>query len=211
MHRPSLFLATLAALTLGATLPAGAAAQAAPRDTGLILSTPEAAVARPVTRVADFSLLVDLSDRMLYVKSGAQVIRRFPVSVGQDGYPTPAGVYRIGHLIWNPRWVPPASSWARDRHPEAPGSPGNPMGRVKLFFREPDLYIHGTGLPSSLGRARSHGCIRMRDVDAVELARMVMVHGGAVRSQEWYEATIARADSSREVSMARPVVLRVRA
>ncbi|HYJ81192.1 MAG TPA: hypothetical protein VEW03_16375, partial [Longimicrobiaceae bacterium] len=38
----------------------------APRDTGLILSTPEAAVARPVRQVEDFSITVDLSDRMLY-------------------------------------------------------------------------------------------------------------------------------------------------
>jgi lipoprotein-anchoring transpeptidase ErfK/SrfK len=211
MHRSLVKFALSAVVLAGFWAPAPGRAQSAPRDTGLILANPEAAVAAPVERLPEFSLLVDLSDRTLYVKSGARVVRRFPVSVGQDGYETPAGVYRIGHLIWNPRWVPPSSSWARDRHPEPPGSPGNPMGRVKLFFREPDLYIHGTGLPSSLGRARSHGCIRMRDTDAVELARMVMVNGGAVRPQSWYEETIARADSSREVSMARPVVLRVRA
>jgi lipoprotein-anchoring transpeptidase ErfK/SrfK len=200
---------SLAALTL-ALCAAPAAAQSAPRDTGLILSTPEAAIAAEAPRFKAFSLVVDLSDRMLYVRSEGRTVKRFPVSVGQEGYNTPPGQYHIGHMIWNPRWVPPHSDWARDLHPEPPGSPGNPMGRVKMFFREPDLYIHGTGLPSSLGRARSHGCIRMRNTDAVELARLVMVNGGTVRPQSWYEETIARADSSREVALRAPVALLVR-
>lgn len=203
-------IGVMALLALAVSVPGGGRAQAAPRDTGLILSTPEAAIAAPARRVRNISLVVDLSDRMLYVLSADEVVRRFPVSVGEAGYPTPAGRFHIGHMIWNPRWVPPASDWARDKKAEAPGSPGNPMGRVKMFFREPDLYIHGTGLPSSLGRARSHGCIRMRNTDAVELARMLMVNAGADRPQEWYEETIARADTSREVELPRPVALRIR-
>jgi lipoprotein-anchoring transpeptidase ErfK/SrfK len=202
-------LSSLAGLALAlATVPA--LAQSAVRDTGLILSSPEAAIAAETPRLKELSLVVDLSDRMLYVRSAGEVVKRFPVSVGQEGFATPAGVYHIGHMIWNPRWVPPASAWARDHHPEAPGSPGNPMGRVKMFFREPDLYIHGTGLPSSLGRARSHGCIRMRNTDAVELAKLVMVNGGSDRPQAWYEETIAQAGTSREVQLRTPVVLRVR-
>lgn len=206
MHQKWFALAALFA----ALAPAAARAQAAPRDTGLILSTPEAAVAQPVTRLKNFSLTVDLSERTLYLISDGEVVRRFPVSVGQEGYSTPPGTYHIGHMIWNPSWRPPPSAWARDHHFEPPNSPGNPMGRVKMFFREPDLYIHGTYLPSSLGNARSHGCIRMRNVDAVELAKIVMVHGGAVRDRAWYQETIAEAETSREVSLPRPVVLRVR-
>jgi lipoprotein-anchoring transpeptidase ErfK/SrfK len=191
-------------------VPAMANAQPAPRDTGLILSTPEAAIAAPVRRVENMSLLVDLSDRTLFVMSGDEVVRRFPVSVGSEGYGTPSGAYRISHMIWNPRWVPPNSAWARDHEPEAPGSPGNPMGRVKMFFREPDLYIHGTALPSSLGRARSHGCVRMRNTDAVELARMVMVNAGQPKTPEWFQETIEKATTSREVQLPRPMRVRIR-
>jgi len=191
-------------------VPAGAKGQPAPRDTGLILSTPEAAIAAPARRVANMSLLVDLSDRTLFVMSGSEVVRRFPVSVGSEGYDTPPGAYRISHMIWNPRWVPPNSAWARDHKPEPPGSPGNPMGRVKMFFREPDLYIHGTALPSSLGRARSHGCVRMRNTDAVELARMVMVNAGEPKTPEWFQETIEKADTSREVRLPRPMRVRIR-
>ena len=200
-------LAALAA----ALAPGTARAQAAPRDTGLILSSVEAAVNVPVTRMKNFSLTVDLSDRKLYLISDGDVVRVFPVSVGQEGYSTPAGTYRISHMIWNPSWRPPPSAWARDHHFEPPNSPGNPMGRVKMFFREPDLYIHGTQLPSSLGNARSHGCIRMRNIDAVELARILMINGGADRPLEWYEETLANATTSRNVTLTRPVTIRVRA
>lgn len=208
--RQRFWMIALTAVLGAASVPATASAQPAPRDTGLILSTPEAAIAAPVTRYREMSLLVDLSDRVLLVMSGDEIVKRFPVSVGQEGYGTPAGTYRISHMIWNPRWVPPASNWARDHHIEPPGSPGNPMGRVKMFFREPDLYIHGTALPSSLGRARSHGCVRMRNTDAVELARIVMVNGGEPKTPEWFEETISKADTSREVALSRPVRVRIR-
>jgi lipoprotein-anchoring transpeptidase ErfK/SrfK len=204
------FMGMVALAAAAFAVPAGAKGQPAPRDTGLILSTPESAIAAPVQRIENMSLLVDLSDRTLFVMSGDEVVRRFPVSVGAEGYGTPAGTYRIGHMIWNPGWVPPNSSWARDHHAEPPGSPGNPMGRVKMFFREPDLYIHGTALPSSLGRARSHGCVRMRNTDAVELARMVMVNAGEPKTAEWFQQTIEKADTSREVQLPRPMRVRIR-
>jgi lipoprotein-anchoring transpeptidase ErfK/SrfK len=194
-----------------ALVPAGARAQAAPRDSGLIVATVDQAVRQPASRIENFALTVDLSDRALYVMSGERVVRRFPVSVGEDGWPTPAGSFRIRHMIWNPGWTPPASSWARGKTREEPGSPGNPMGRVKMFFQEPDYYIHGTGAISSLGNARSHGCIRMRNADAVELARLVMINGGDARNPEWFQQTIGDATTSRDVQLPRPVQVRIRA
>jgi lipoprotein-anchoring transpeptidase ErfK/SrfK len=183
----------------------------APRDTGLILGSVEAAIRTPVRRMENLVLTVDLSDRRLYVTSGNTRVREYMVSVGEEGYDTPNGQFTIQRMIWNPSWRPPPSAWARDKKPEAPGSPGNPMGRVKMFFREPDYYIHGTGLTSSLGNARSHGCIRMRNIDAVELARILMINGGADRPLEWYEETLANATTSRNVTLPRPVTIRVRA
>ena len=187
-----------------------AGAQAAARDTGLIVGSLEAAIRQPAARMQNFSLVVDLSDRQLHVMSGTDVVRTFPVAVGEEAYGTPSGSFTIRRMIWNPGWVPPPSAWARDEKAKGPGEPGNPMGRVKMFFREPDYYIHGTGLTSSLGQARSHGCIRMRNIDAVELARLVMINGGDNRDQSWYEQTIANATTSREVTLSRPVPVRVR-
>lgn len=196
---------------LAVAAPAGAAAQdRAPLERGLILGSVAAAMTTPIERMEDFSLVVDLSDRKLYVMSGDEVKRTFPVAVGTEGYSTPAGSYRIRRLDWNPTWTPPPSAWARDKKPERPNAPGNPMGRVKIFFRAPDYYLHGTMLPSSLGNARSHGCIRLRNIDAVELARMVMVNGGTPRDGEFFQTVLDESDTTRQVQLARPVPITIR-
>ena len=182
----------------------------APRDTGLIVSTLESAVSRPVVKRENLALTVDLSDRTLFVMDGQRVLRRFPVSIGAEDYPTPKGNFRISHMIWNPSWRPPPSGWARGKTYEPPGSPGNPMGRIKIFFQAPDYYIHGTGFTSSLGRPASHGCIRMRNIDAAELGRMLMENGGSTRPDEWYQETLTKADTSREVRLSKPIPVRIR-
>lgn len=63
---------------------------------------------------ADLRLEVDLSERRLNAFVDGEVIEAFTVAVGKDTYPTPAGDFRIGKVIWNPSWRPPDSKWARD-------------------------------------------------------------------------------------------------
>ena len=198
---------TLVAAAAMILAPAAANAQGA--RSGLILSSLEQAVAVPVTKADNFSLLVDLSDRTLYALSDGEVVRSWPVSVGQEGYNTPAGQYRISHLIWNPRWVPPSSDWARDHKPEPPGAVSNPMGRVKMFFREPDLYIHGTRAVDSLGEAESHGCVRMRNSEVIELARTVMANGGSPRPPSWFRRVLGRVTSTSAVYLSDPVMVEI--
>lgn len=96
----------------------------------------------------------------------------YTIAVGAPKYQTPVGEFAISEVAWNPSWQPPESDWASDEVPQQPG-PNNPMGRVKLKFA-PLYFLHGTPDTSSLGRPRSHGCIRMRNADAIELARIVM-------------------------------------
>jgi lipoprotein-anchoring transpeptidase ErfK/SrfK len=157
----------------------------------------------------NFYLSVDLSERTLYVmRDGAQA-GSYPVAIGQRRHPTPTGRYRIRHLVWNPRWVPPDAAWARGRRARPAGDPRNPMGRVKLFFKDPDLYIHGTHEVDSLGSAESHGCLRMRNSDVVALARMVMRNGGAPRDPGWFRRVLNRMSSTREVGLADPVLVEI--
>jgi lipoprotein-anchoring transpeptidase ErfK/SrfK len=126
-------------------------------------------------------LTVDLSARELYVIEGGEVARTYSVAVGTRKHPTPQGTFRTGRIDWNPRWVPPDSEWARKEKPRAPGDPKNPMRGVKIYFRAPAYYIHGTNAPGSIGEAASHGCIRMREEDAKSLARWIESNGGTVR------------------------------
>ena len=160
---------------------------------------------------AAFSITVDLSDRMLYVMDGDETVREYRVAIGKPQHPTPRGSFRVQRLIWNPRWVPPDAEWAKDKKAREPGDPRNPMGRVKIFFRQPDYYIHGTRETDSLGEAESHGCIRMRNADVIALARLVMENGGANRSPGWFRRVINRVRSTQEVRLSDPVQFRVRA
>ena len=158
-----------------------------------------------------FSITIDLSDRMLYVTEDGETVREYRVAVGQRRHPTPTGSFSVRRLVWNPRWVPPDAEWAREKRAREPGDPRNPMGRVKIFFRAPDYYIHGTRETDSLGRAESHGCIRMRNSDVIELGRMVMENGGAARSPGWFRRVINSVTRTQEVRLSNPVPLRVRA
>lgn len=159
--------------------------------------------------VAAIRLEVSVSERQLRVFEGDEVVRSYPVAVGKAKYPTPRGRFAIRRMIWNPRWVPPDSEWAKDETAKEPGDPENPMGKVKIFFREPDYYIHGTDAEESLGRAASHGCVRMANSDAVELARLVMEHGGENRPPSWFKRIINFVRSTQEVRLSQPVPLRI--
>jgi L,D-transpeptidase catalytic domain len=125
-------------------------------------------------------LRVDLSERRLYVHEGGEVVETYGVAVGRASNPTPTGTYRTGRIVWNPGWVPPPREWARKLKPREPGDPRNPMQGVKIYFREPWYFIHGTNDPKSIGTAASRGCLRMRPSDARELARLIERSGGSV-------------------------------
>jgi len=186
-------------LALGTMMVLGAAPASAP------------AVETATTAAAGLSLEVDLSERRLYAKLGGEVIESYTVAVGQPKNPSPKGKFSIRHIVWNPRWVPPDADWAKDKKARDPGDPKNPMGRVKLFFQEPDYYIHGTREVDSLGRAESRGCIRMRNAEVIALAKLVMKHGGTPKPQSWFQSVISRVRSTRQVWLSRPVPITIKA
>ena len=136
---------------------------------------------------APVSVEVDLSDRELrVVDAEGGTVRTFSVAVGSAGHPTPPGSYTLERMVWNPRWVPPPDrEWARGATAKAPGAANNPMQVVKIYFREPWYYIHGTNAPESMGQAASRGCIRMRPEDARELALLLMRETGDARGEGW--------------------------
>jgi lipoprotein-anchoring transpeptidase ErfK/SrfK len=182
----------------------------------LVLLTLAGGVAAPVEARAEapardeVRLVVDLSERMLYVMRGDEVVRDYQVAVGKPEHPTPTGDFKIRRLVWNPRWVPPESKWAKGKRARAPGDPRNPMGRVKIFFSDPDYYIHGTRDVDSLGQAESHGCVRMRNADVIDLAKVVMDEGGARREPAWYKRVVNRVTRTQEVRLSSAVRVTVR-
>lgn len=153
--------------------------------------------------------VIDISERRLWVEENGERIASYGVAVGTSGHPTPRGSFSIRRIIWNPRWVPPNSEWAKNERPREPGDPKNPMGRVKIFFKEPTYYVHGTNAEGSIGRAASHGCVRMRNADVIELAQLLMDHGGAPVEPGLVRRLINRVRQTKEIRLTNAVPLRV--
>ena len=162
----------------------------------------------PAAGAASLTLEVDVSERELRVYDENELIQRYPVSVGKHTNPTPTGTFTIRKIVWNPSWVPPNEKWARGKSAKPPGHPENPMKRVKMFFKEPDYYIHGTGDVDSLGGAESHGCVRMDPEDVTNLAQLVMERGGKPQAEPWYRRVLRRR-SSTTVRLANPIPIRI--
>ena len=111
-------------------------------------------------------LVVDLSERRVYVYRGKQVQKSYVVAIGQAGWETPVGNFRVGQLQQNPVWHHPITKVA-----VAPG-PKNPLGARWIGFWSNNRYqigFHGTNQEHLLGTAVSHGCLRMRNEDIVAL------------------------------------------
>lgn len=156
-------------------------------------------------------MIIDVSERRLYVEENGTQIQSYNVAVGTPQHPTPRGSFDVQRVIWNPRWVPPNSDWARGERVREPGDPKNPMGRVKIFFREPTYYIHGTNAEASIGTAASHGCVRMLNNDVIDLARLLIDRTGTPVEPGLIQRLINRARQTREVRLVDAVPLRVQA
>jgi hypothetical protein len=155
-------------------------------------------------------LVADLSDKILYVYEADTVARMYDISDGKDNYPTPKGAFKIRKLNWNPSWRPPDSEWARKKTAKGPGEKGNPMKVVKIFFKEPDYYIHGTADIGSLGSADSHGCLRMSPEDVTELGKWVLENGGEWKGENWFMRILHSRRQEKVIYLSNPVPLTVR-
>lgn len=144
----------------------------------------------------DMHIEVNISRRELYVFNGKEKISTYPVAVGKPEWPTRTGNWAIYEVVWNPWWYPPEEEWAWYLAIMAPGDPDNPLGSAQLIYDAPRS-IHGTIEPGSIGKAVSHGSIRVTNEVAIKLARQVMESAGIVYAEEWFEEV--KRDRSRNV------------
>lgn len=137
-------------------------------------------VERSSAMAPPLKLEVSLSARELRVIEHGKTVMTYGVAVGRPSHPTPTGTFQTGDIDWNPSWTPPPTGWAANKKYQPPGAAANPMQAVKIYFRAPYYFIHGTNNPDSIGEAASHGCIRMVPEDASALARRIERAGGGV-------------------------------
>lgn len=152
---------------------------------------------------------VNIAQRQLHVYREGRITESHPVAVGSKEWPTPTGEWRITQVIFNPRWVPPKEeSWAKDEEEKEPGAPDNPLGMVQLVYNPPNT-VHGTNEPESLGKAVSHGSIRVSNQVGVHLARQVMEAGGAQKNDAWIQNALSNRTQRQEVAIPNPIRIRV--
>ncbi len=105
------------------------------------------------------------------------MIAVYPVTLGSTEKPAPSGTPKVTSVAHNPtyRYNPEYKfKGVRSRKPFTikPG-PNNPVGSVWINLSAIGYGIHGTPEPSKVSKTESHGCIRLTNWDAVDLAAMV--------------------------------------
>ncbi len=136
-----------------------------------------------------------------YAKDGA-LVAFYPATIGSEEKPAPSGTFAVRRVAWNPDYhYDPKFAWkgvkTRRKLTLRPG-PNNPVGLVWIDLSAPSYGIHGTPEPDKIGKTESHGCIRLTNWDALDLAGMV--HKGTVVKFEDQDSPVvpqAQIESSR--------------
>jgi lipoprotein-anchoring transpeptidase ErfK/SrfK len=118
-------------------------------------------------------ILVRTGENKLYLYKNGQVSKTYDVATGRPEFPTPTGQFRVVSKQTNPIWHNPHSSWSTSM-PETIGpGPTNPLGTHALALSAAGILIHETPDVGSIGTSASHGCIRMRGGDELDLFNQV--------------------------------------
>ena len=118
---------------------------------------------------APFTILINKSQNVLFLKSGEEVFKIYHVSTGRNGI-TPVGTFKIATKIEKPVWFKNGGT------PIPSESPENELGsRWMGFDTDPHYGIHGTVHPDQIGQQVTDGCIRLRNEEVEELFDIVPV------------------------------------
>src|SRR3954451_5822321 len=123
-------------------------------------------------------IIIDRAGFTLRLYRHLKLWHTYPIAVGRQGLETPAGLYDIQWKQTNPSWYVPNSPWAGKLAGRViPPGPDDPIKARWMAFNG-GAGIHGID-PSeygSIGQTASHGCVRMRIPDVIELYAQTPVH-----------------------------------
>jgi lipoprotein-anchoring transpeptidase ErfK/SrfK len=158
----------------GAALVDPAAARDALRQP-LVATDPKVTVAG-LRRANGTILTVDRSSFRLRLFKNLRQVKTYGIAVGMAGLDTPSGTYHITSRQVDPAWHVPMSSWAGSLAGQVipGGAPDNPL-KARWLGIQDGVGIHGTGEEWTIGSRASHGCIRMRVADVIDLYPRVPV------------------------------------
>ncbi len=117
------------------------------------------------------------NERVLIFGPGDTPLIIYPATIGSDSTPSPHGTHEVKSVAEFPTYAyNPSINFQQAANTEKltiPPGPNGPVGAVWIDLTEPTYGIHGTPEPSKISKNSSHGCVRLTNWDATELAKMV--------------------------------------
>jgi len=145
------------------------------------------------------TIVVSLEDRKLALVEDGQVKKVYTVAVGKPSTPSPVGTFAIQRRVKNP-------VYQHEGKVVQPGA-GNPVGTRWMGLSVKGYGIHGTNEPKSIGKAASHGCIRMARKDLEEMYEMVHVGDTVELIGERNDETAQLFGDQKPASVEQPLVI----
>jgi lipoprotein-anchoring transpeptidase ErfK/SrfK len=152
---------------------------------------PDANFSRPGTiiRVANVGAPVTKKVKRIVADKGRKQVRAYdeegelvaayPATIGSTETPSPTGTHAVSRVAFNPNYTyNPKVNFKQGNNNKIltiPPGPNGPVGSIWIALDKPTYGIHGTPDPSKIGKTESHGCVRLTNWDAQELAKLVSV------------------------------------
>ncbi|MGF6159461.1 lipoprotein-anchoring transpeptidase ErfK/SrfK [Ensifer sp. KUDG1] len=115
--------------------------------------------------------------QILALSADGTLIAAYPATIGSRETPSPSGTHKVKGVARMPPYVyNPRINFKQGDNRKVltlPGGPNGPVGTVWIDLSKPTYGIHGTPEPSMIDKSGSHGCVRLTNWDAEELAAMV--------------------------------------
>jgi lipoprotein-anchoring transpeptidase ErfK/SrfK len=121
--------------------------------------------AREADAATSRRIVVSLPDRKLALIENEEIVSIYPIAIGAAQSPSPVGTFNVVTRVANPTYYKPGKVIG-------PGA-ANPIGTRWIGLSAKGYGIHGTDSPKSIGFAKSHGCIRLRNEDVERLFERV--------------------------------------
>jgi lipoprotein-anchoring transpeptidase ErfK/SrfK len=144
--------------------------------------TPGRTLVEPKVKVKDLPrvyptvITIEKATFKLRLWKRLRLSKTYGVATGLPAYPTPSGLFAIQNKQVNPTWTAPNSPWAGEMAGQSVsgGAANNPL-KARWMGIVNGVGIHGTGQEYSIGSQASHGCLRMRVADVIDLYPRVPV------------------------------------
>lgn len=117
------------------------------------------------------------TNRVSAFDASGRMVVNYPSTIGSAQTPSPSGTHKVSRVALNPEYTyNPSKNFQQGSNDQVltlPPGPNGPVGSVWIALTKPTYGIHGTPTPSRLFVSESHGCVRLTNWDAQELAHMV--------------------------------------